>query len=84
MKDKVMGIIGHVSFGLKDGGWVMLYLDIMTSETGGSAHYLTVGETVKLVKEYGVSDINHLVGKPIWVTDAEIGGTVKIIGACKL
>ena len=68
---KEMGIIKSMDFGLRDIGIPCLWFT-MNGKSGGSLQCLFYPEYEYFIHEYGVSNINELVGKPIWML--RIGG----------
>ena len=75
-KEKEIGIISNINFGLRDIGMPCLWFT-MSGKSGGSLQCLFYPEYEYFVYEYGVSNIKDLEGKPIWML--KIGGLLKYV-----
>lgn len=82
MPDKTMAIIRDPHFGVGDRGTVALWFTVYVTESSAALQVFDVDEGVKIIADYGVSDVCKLDGKPCWV-DTSTSGTVRWVGAFK-
>ena len=66
-KEKVMGIIKKVGYGLYDTSYPCLYFTVYVSEGLASLQIMSGKQADKFITAYGVSDVKDLNGKPVWV-----------------
>jgi hypothetical protein len=62
-----LAIIRDPKFGVNDRDEVVLQFQAYLSEALASQQQLSAEEGIALLRAYGVSDVSHLAGKPVWM-----------------
>jgi hypothetical protein len=73
MPNEQIAIIRNAKFGLGDRGKVVLRFDAHLTESTASLQVLDVATAVKLIEQMGITDVNQLNGKPVWMDTSNPG-----------
>jgi hypothetical protein len=80
MSEKQIAIMKNVGIGCRDIGSPILYYDVYISECTAALNTMSWNDAYDFIKAYGVYDVKHLEGKPVWVKSE--GGRTTTLEPC--